>query len=733
MRILILLIALLVPVSGWGATYYVSPTGDGSDGTTWAKAYKTISAGVAARNAAGTVFEIDGGASGITYSESVNAEYGRPLKFVASNAVGRNGVVTVLGTSSNHTFRVDGGTVVENLTIINMFGSSSRYAVGAKDATFNRCIIGPENPDRVTNPDIRNITIISAGEYVATFNQCVIRGSGSTRNMTINSLNTVNVNTSIVTDNWGPIFNLGTLNTDNVTFVGNGRSNRVIDQQTGSTYTSKNDIFAGNNLNNSNHDIVNNVGTISFNSSVLLPHPVQPATYSFGGTKINTVGDTPKFKSSRRGAYASIVVDDGNSTVDYFMQVASATAANGGRAAIALSGPHLVTPENWTKLRSAVASGHEVVNHTLTHPNLSITTGITVVGPANSTVDLTINNSNSDPTLWTGSIDCKVSGVSVGAVDISASGSYSTPTSAAARINAILGSGGWTATATASGGVNSLITALTAGVGVAATGAGAVFSWDYPKYLYYEVGWAKKIIEEKMGETGSQYECRMFAYPGGGYNSTVKSLLYNASTYPSGISQHIGARSLETTKSWTLSSDYTSGTGALSGLQVWEIYALHPANLTGNSPTDALIVERWSAWAEWLQFIGGVGMTYLHIAAVDGATYYPPETVGKIVAAIVKAGVSVQTPTSIVSHIRGSGLWVDADGNGTRWVRNYTTDQADYRLRPGSHCIKAGTPISGLTTDFAGKLWKNPPSIGAYEYYRKGGSGWGQYNFGFGW
>lgn len=52
---------------------------------------------------------------------------------------------------------------------------------------------------------------------------------------------------------------------------------------------------------------------------------------------------------------------------------------------------------------------------------------------------------------------------------------------------------------------------------------------------------------------------------------------------------------------------------------------------------------------------------------------------------------------------------------------------------PTSPLIGAGTPISGLTTDFLGKNWKNPPSIGAYEYYRKGGSGWGQYNFGFGW
>lgn len=48
--------------------------------------------------------------------------------------------------------------------------------------------------------------------------------------------------------------------------------------------------------------------------------------------------------------------------------------------------------------------------------------------------------------------------------------------------------------------------------------------------------------------------------------------------------------------------------------------------------------------------------------------------------------------------------------------------------------VITGTASAGrLTKDLLGENWKNPPSIGAYEYYRKGGSGWGQYDFGFGW
>jgi hypothetical protein len=40
----------------------------------------------------------------------------------------------------------------------------------------------------------------------------------------------------------------------------------------------------------------------------------------------------------------------------------------------------------------------------------------------------------------------------------------------------------------------------------------------------------------------------------------------------------------------------------------------------------------------------------------------------------------------------------------------------DYRLQSGSPCIGAGTPISGLTTDYAGNAVNDPPSIGALEY-----------------
>lgn len=733
--IAIILALPLVCSVAFGATYKVSPTGDGSDGSTWTKAYQTISAAVAARHANGTVYEIDGGILGVTYTESINAEWGTTLTFRKSAESGHNGTVVVIGTSSMSTFNTDGGSIIEDITIINMNGASGRYAVRAKNSTYNRCIIGPANPDRAANPDIRNIILIGTGADTLTFNKCIIRGSGTARNVAINSSNIVVMNYCFISNNYGTIYNSGNLTTSNCNIVGNGFTNYVIENQVGSTYTSNNDIIAGNNLNDYNIDIIKNVGTVTYNNSLLLPHPLRPASYAYGlATQNSTVKNSPRFKSGRRGGYASIIVDDGNSeTINYFLQIAAQAEGHGVRAAIALSTPSTVTEQNWAALRAAVARGHEVVNHTYTHPNLTVSSGITITGPSDSTVDIVVDNSDTDPSLWTGTIDCKVAGSSVGTVDISANGSYPTPTLAAARINALLGGAGWSAVATASGGINSLAAALQGNTATIATGGGAVFSWNYEKYLYYEVGWSKKYIEQKLSEGGSPYECKMFAYPGGAYNATIKGYMDDATTYPAGINQHIGARSLGLTKSWTLSSDLTSGTGSLSGLQVWEIYALHPRELTGASPTNALISERWAAWAEWLKFIGGVGMIYLHIESTDGANYYNPGLVGQIIGTLVHGGLTIQTPTQIVNNIRTSGLWDDIDANGTRWVRVYAEDNSDFHLLPGSPCINKGTPV-GLTSDFAGRPVGSLPDIGAYEFFsNNGGGNFGSMNFSLGW
>lgn len=68
-RIFIATLICLLPVSALGKTYYVSPHGDNSDGSSWTNAYTTIQAGINAAISSGDIVEIEGG----TYRECVES------------------------------------------------------------------------------------------------------------------------------------------------------------------------------------------------------------------------------------------------------------------------------------------------------------------------------------------------------------------------------------------------------------------------------------------------------------------------------------------------------------------------------------------------------------------------------------------------------------------------------------------------------------------------------------
>lgn len=70
----------------------------------------------------------------------------------------------------------------------------------------------------------------------------------------------------------------------------------------------------------------------------------------------------------------------------------------------------------------------------------------------------------------------------------------------------------------------------------------------------------------------------------------------------------------------------------------------------------------------------------------------------------------IEFPNQEQNSILSSPLFVNEGGSTPK----------DYRLYTGSSCIGAGTNV-GLTTDYLGNKWRNPPSIGAIEYYKTGG------------
>ena len=93
-----------MPADSRPATYYVSPTGDGSDGRSWATAWKAPGQIDWSTIQPGDTLVLDGGQNGITYqggfTVSKSGEEGKPITIRTSDETGRNGQVVLFGGRS---------------------------------------------------------------------------------------------------------------------------------------------------------------------------------------------------------------------------------------------------------------------------------------------------------------------------------------------------------------------------------------------------------------------------------------------------------------------------------------------------------------------------------------------------------------------------------------------------------------------------------------------------------
>lgn len=133
-----------------------------------------------------------------------------------------------------------------------------------------------------------------------------------------------------------------------------------------------------------------------------------------------------------------------------------------------------------------------------------------------------------------------------------------------------------------------------------------------------------------------------------------------------------------------------------------------------------------AAYGNFMSFAGRVVFFVGHSLAT-----FPLENWAQLIDALQASGVQIMTLPEAVKHVRNSGLWATAD-SGKTWTRTLS-DASDYRLKPGSPCRNAGVSV-GLVSDFAGKMIRGNPDIGAYEYFNPaGGGGFGDFNFSLGW
>lgn len=95
----------------------------------------------------------------------------------------------------------------------------------------------------------------------------------------------------------------------------------------------------------------------------------------------------------------------------------------------------------------------------------------------------------------------------------------------------------------------------------------------------------------------------------------------------------------------------------------------------------------------------------------------------------IAAGKTVTGTTNLFGDAAKAGAGTYTDVAGTQWNTNpLFISGTNFKLLPSSPAKNAGTPIVGLTSDYAGRLVPQgtAPDIGAYEYWPvSGGLGMG--------
>ena len=498
---------------------------------------------------------------------------------------------------------------------------------------------------------------------------------------------------------------------------------------TPTTYTGNavlnNNIFTANVVDGiKDQYIINNAstsgGTVTLNSPMLVQAPKGKITN--GVTINNPVYDDPKFVSARRPSYVTLSVDD-EASVETFKSLASYTGS--GVTYFIDSDIDSISDADWIIIGNLVDQGHEVGGHTFAHTQLTVENAITIASSRTvPTVEISTTQTDDDPSNWTGSMVLKEDGSTIATYDFTdGSYTYLWQLKAAIELNT-----GWTVsypTGSSTAAKARMLKIATQSV----AGAGYTFVWEnnlvgetpVQRYWYHEIVYHKKILEDKMALVLSRaYPLRSFAWPGGNYNATLKTFVSTQSNYdPLGVTKYLGARNADALSggSYTLASDYTSGSGPATGIQIYELSGPHLSVNIGTTNPDRFAI----AYNQWSSYIGGYFVFYTHSFGeyneansklfIDGLKQNP--------------SISLITMGDMLTNITTSGLWADADADGKRWTRTFA-DEADYSLKPNSPCRNGAVYTPGYTTRLkpecgdgsCSNTMEDILSIGAYGVFR---------------
>lgn len=733
-----LFLFLLLATAGWGATYYVRnstanpdtkvcikngsfPAADCSDGTD----NSDIDAALAAAGWSGTVILSAGTYSGTQLDSADGIDEGEGAQTLrCASTTGQSCIIDGTGIADHTIYNGSfGGMTINNIKIISPAGYWGYYGY---DLTMNDSEIvaaGMALSSGGTSTISRSKISSAAGEYSVSmtggtriWNYCIFDGLGTPIYITSSGNNTFN-NCKFSGGRNGNNYTATAMLASN-TYSGNTICNNC--EFTANTVDGYPDQYVIDNASTSG-------GTITLNNPIFIQSPRGKSTNNV--TINDPVYADPKHVSEKRPSYISIAVDDSAN-----ISVAQSLSSVAPVTLFLDTNITDISEANWTAIGAFIKAGNELGGHTFCGANLISGNAITIASSRTvPTVEITTTQTDANPANWTGTMVLKENGASINGAGYSLTG-YNTLASLKTVIEA---NTGWTATVNASAG-NGCAPVMLKTTTQEVSGAGYLFTFEtnlvgstpVNRFWYREIIYHKKSVEDKLATVlGNAYVLRSFAYPGGAMSAGLETFLSTQANYdPLSVTKYLGARSAGATAaaSWTLASDYNSGTGPSAGIQVYELLGPQMAADIGTTNIDRVAI----AWGQWATYAGGYFTFYTH-----GAGEYSDTNAKTFIAGLKQnPSLTLTTIGNMLDTIRTSGLWADADADGTRWTRTFT-DLSDYRLRSNSPARNAGLNSvwagTANVTDFAGRKITDASGniiacggtvdIGAYEYCGGGG------------
>ena len=153
-----------------------------------------------------------------------------------------------------------------------------------------------------------------------------------------------------------------------------------------------------------------------------------------------------------------------------------------------------------------------------------------------------------------------------------------------------------------------------------------------------------------------------------------------------------------------------AGSRVLSSLNIYNISVSSSASPWKGDGTETTIRRNIASYYHHFKSSGKIFVINTH-----NTSDLTIEQIGWLVDELYKCGGKFVSFDTAVNEIRAD----HSTSDNITYTKTYA-DVSDFHLQPTSPARRAGINV-GLTTDFAGMPVKNPPSMGAYEFFSNPG------------